>query len=241
MNHYSTGTSSITVLIVASDPSDLARRQLPDELRTIEQGLRATRYRDNIKVKYIPAAQPQDLTLALLEYRPNILQFSGHGEPDGSICFRDQFGTAKAVDPTALGDIFELARDYLWGVILKCCYSAKQADAMLKSISYLIAMDTAINDNSAVSFSQGFYKALGSGESFSKAFQWAKGEVGIEGLETLNARIYEGGNKSGLKFEGEFNFVFCGDGCMTVLLVRFCFAPRCRQTCGLACSYRREF
>jgi hypothetical protein len=76
---------------------------------------------------------------------------------------------------------------------------------MLKPISYLIAMDTAIKDNRAVSFSQGFYKALGSGESFLEAFKWANGEVGIEGLEKLNACIYEGGNKIGFKFEGEFN------------------------------------
>ena len=103
MNHHSTGTNSITVLIVASDPSDLAGRQLSNELRTIEQGLRATRFRDNITVKSIQAAQPKDLTQALHEYRPNILHFSGHGQSDGGICFRDQFGTAKAVDPTALG------------------------------------------------------------------------------------------------------------------------------------------
>ena len=205
MNHLSTGTNCITVLIVASDPSDLARLKLSDEIRTIEQGLRATTFRDNITVKSIHAAQPKDLTQALHEYRPNILHFSGHGESDGSICFRDQFGTAKAVDPTALGHIFELAGDYLWGVILNCCYSGIQVETMLKSISYLIAMDTAINDNSAVSFSQGFYKALGSGESFSEAFKWANEEVGIEGSGKLNVRIYEGGNMSGLKFEGQFN------------------------------------
>ena len=205
MNHHSTITENITVLIVASDPWDLDRLQSPNEQRTIKQVLNATEFRDNITVEPIQAAQPEDITEALHKYRPNILHFSGHGQSDGSICFRDQFGTAKAVYPTALGDIFKLAGDYLWVVILNCCYAAKQADAMLKSISYLIAMDTPIKDNSAVSFSHGFYKALGSGKSFSEAFKWANGEVAIKGLENLNARIYEGGNKSGLQFKGECN------------------------------------
>ena len=53
MNHHSTGTNSISVLIVASDPSDRARLQLSDELRTIEQVLDATKFRDNINKVYL--------------------------------------------------------------------------------------------------------------------------------------------------------------------------------------------
>ena len=84
----------------------------------------------------------------------------------------DDNGCATLVSPEALTGLFELVADHIECVLLNACYSQPQADAIIKHIAYVIGMNTAIEDSTAIEFAVGFYDALGGGKSVKEAFKF---------------------------------------------------------------------
>ena len=91
------------------------------------------------------------------------MHFSGHGTNEGSLCFENEQGKSKFVEPNALAALFELVSKEVDCVLLNACYSEIQAKAIANHINYVIGMNKAIGDNAAISFAVGFYQALGAG------------------------------------------------------------------------------
>jgi hypothetical protein len=59
-------------------------------------------------------------------------------------------------------------------IVLNACFSEVQAKAICKHINYVIGMNREVRDDAAISFTKGFYDALGDGESIENAFQFGK-------------------------------------------------------------------
>ena len=147
----------------------------------------------------------------MLEEEPQIVHFSGHGvkvedgkvvsdehfrffeieeEDDdkrkkysGGIALEDAAGKAKIVSGAALGGLFELFGEHIECVLLNACYSEAQADEILKHVPYVIGMNTAVPDETAIVFAVGFYDALGAGRDVEFAFKLAKNRIALEGLD----------------------------------------------------------
>ncbi len=168
------------ILILAANPLDTPRLRLDEEIREIEKGLERAKRRDDFVLKQQLATQPRDLRRAMLDFKPNIVHFCGHGEGHEGIAFVDQIGNAQFVNANALAGFFELFADSVECVILNACYSEVQAKAIAQYIPYVVGMKRAIGDVAAIEFAVAFYDALGAGESveFSyrlacNAIQWA--------------------------------------------------------------------
>ena len=175
--------SEISVLFLASDPTDASRLRLSEEAREIEEKLRLSKHRDRFVFHQRSAARPSDLSQALLDFEPHIVHFSGHGSEFGELCLEDKVGKTQPVSPDALSALFGEFTSQVRCVVLNACYSELQADAIVKHIDHVIGMDDAISDGAAIAFSVGFYQGLGAGKSIEEAYRLGSIQIGLEGID----------------------------------------------------------
>ena len=174
---------TIRILFLAADPfSNLQNRlRLDRELREILEQRGLARLRDSLDLRSEMAVRPRDVTRALQEYEPQIVHFSGHGDKSGAILVEDDVGTAHPITAQALASLFELFADKVQCVILNACYSDLEAAAVSQRVHYVVGMRSAIKDQAAISFSVGFYQALGAGRAIEECFAAGCVLAGMEG------------------------------------------------------------
>ena len=166
-----------TILILAANPKDTPSLRLDEEIREIDDGLQRAKKRDEFILKQKLAVRPIDVRRAVLDHRPNIVHFCGHGSGEEGLAFEDESGQAKLVGTEALSGFFELFVPGLECVVLNACYSEVQAEAIAKHIPYVVGMKRKIGDEAAIEFATAFYDALGAGESFEFAFKLARNAI----------------------------------------------------------------
>lgn len=204
-------TSRPTIAFFTANPSSLAKLDLDGELHAIQAELKAID-RDVFRFAHRPAATPADLQRLLLEERPVVVQFSGHGRgadgsssplsrelgptrklvldddpdlvPTGVMLQGDEASRAKVVSGAALGQLFSTIGRSIRLVVLNACHSVEQADALLEHVDFVVGIDGAIRDTAAKAFAVAFYRALGSGRSVRVAFDLGVNALMLEGLTT---------------------------------------------------------
>src|SRR4051794_18807298 len=106
------------ILILAAEPSDTARLRLGREVREIKESLRRSKNRDHFELEQSFATRPVDFSRHMLEYRPRIVHFSGHGGGEGGLAFENDQGRRHLVSNEALADLFRQFQDELDCVFL---------------------------------------------------------------------------------------------------------------------------
>ena len=168
------------ILFVSANPRDTERLRLDQEMREIQEGLQRAQRREQFQFHSRVATRPRDLRRGLLDVRPAIVHFSGHGAGDQGLGFEDEIGNLQAIDGNALSNLFRLFSEQIECVVLNGCYSEIQAEAIQQVIPYVIGMSREIGDEAAISFSIGFYDALGAGENFESAYAIGRASIGLE-------------------------------------------------------------
>ncbi|MCC6552540.1 MAG: SAVED domain-containing protein [Polyangiaceae bacterium] len=188
-------TTGLKILVLSANPKDTDWLRLDREVRGIKERLRAAARRDVDVVTY-EAVRPGDLQRILLQEKPHIVHFSGHGLRTEEILLEDAEGRAKPVSKEALVELFAVCQDAferrICAVVLNACHSAAQAEAISAHVDYTIGMSGTIQDAAAVEFSAAFYGAIAEGITPDRAFRLGKNQIGLEGLggaETLSLRI----------------------------------------------------
>jgi len=171
-----------TILILAANPKNTSRLRLDQEVREIDNGLQRARRRDEFILKQVWAVRRSDFRRAMLDLRPNIVHFCGHGSGEEGIAFEDENGQATLISTEALSGFFELFAANVECVILNACYSEVQAEAIAKHIPHVIGMNKAIGDTTAIEFAVAFYDALGAGETIAFAYKLACNAIQLSGI-----------------------------------------------------------
>lgn len=172
----------VSILFLSADPTNATRLRLGEEAREIEEKLRLSRHRDNFELETKWSARPHDISQALLDLNPQIVHFSGHGSPDGSLCVENVNGKVQAISPDALASLFENFADVVQCVILNACFSIQQAEAVSRHIPYVIGMSREVGDRASIAFAIGFYQALGAGRSIDQAFKLGVVAIRMQGI-----------------------------------------------------------
>ncbi len=164
-----------TILVLAANPKTTSHLRLDEEVREIDAGLQRAKKREKFDLQQRWAVGVRDISQALLDFKPHIVHFCGHGGGDDGLAFEDQTGKLQYVSTAALAGLFELFspkfNQKVECVILNACYSEVQATAISQHIPYVIGMTQAIGDRAAIEFAVGFYSALGAGESIDFAYK----------------------------------------------------------------------
>jgi hypothetical protein len=148
---------TINILFLAANPQDTKPLRLGEEMRAIQEKLRASEYREYFSIKQEWAVRVSDIQGHLLRHQPHIVHFSGHGSIAGEIILEDQTGDSKLVTPSALKKLFGTLKDNVRCVVLNACFSKIQAEAITESIECVIGMSSTIQDKAAISFAASFY------------------------------------------------------------------------------------
>ncbi|BAY43873.1 hypothetical protein SAMD00079811_14600 [Scytonema sp. HK-05] len=150
------------ILILAANPKQTLQLRLDTEVRDIKEGLQLAQKRDKFIVQQELAVRPRDIRRAVLNFRPNIIHFSGHGSGHTGLIFEDETGQTQLVTGKALADLFGQFAKQVECVLLNACYSEEQAQAIAQHIDYVIGMNAVIEDKAAIEFAVGFYDGLAS-------------------------------------------------------------------------------
>lgn len=172
----------VKILFLAADPSDESRLRLGQELRDIKERLRIAKEPGKYQLEQRESVRVGDITQAIFDFEPYIIHFSGHGNSQGELCFENEVGKAKPVEPDALAAMFELFAPQVNCVVLNACYSEIQAEAIAEHIPFAIGMNDAIGDKAAIAFAVGFYRALGANRSIEEAYEFGRVEIRLEGI-----------------------------------------------------------
>lgn len=196
-----------TILFLAANPSDTEPLVLIEEYKKIKEKLERSSDREQFELELAPEVRVGEFLDKMLEIKPQIVHFSGHGigfleqeqdkdssdrklsyqpedaeKPEG-IVFEDEHNQTKLVSGGALADLFEHLGDRRpQCVVLNCCYSQVQAEEIVKHVPYVIGMNRAIGDRAAIKFSEGFYSALFANESYQKACEFGRILLKLEGI-----------------------------------------------------------
>lgn len=171
----------IRILFLGASPINEVRLRLDEELRDIENGLKAATLREQFELKSKWAVTTKTLQESMLEENPTIVHFSGHGDTSG-IAVEDTLGNSKTIDNDAIGSLFKLFSETTKCVVLNSCYSESQAREISKHIPYVIGMKSSVNDRTAIAFAVGFYLALGAGKDIEFAFNMGTVAIKLEGI-----------------------------------------------------------
>lgn len=171
------------VLFLASNPKGTAPIRLDEELRDIAEGLRRSQIRDHFELEQKWAVRPRDLGRAILDFKPNIIHFSGHGAGEEGLVFENEMGEPQLISEDALASLFALFKDQIDCVVLNGCYSQVQALVIAQHINYVIGMNKAIGDKAAIEFAVGFYDALGAGYSIEFAYKLGCSAILMHGIQ----------------------------------------------------------
>lgn len=194
-----------TILVLAANPKETNPLRLGEEVRSIQTGLERSQYRNHYRIEQRWAVTVTDIRRALLDYKPQIVHFSGHGvgvetpndpaqstrkisvlsedpTPPEGLMFEDETGQPHLVSTEAIATLFSLFANDIECVLLNACYSATQADAISAHIPFVIGMKRAIGDRAAIEFAIGFYDGLLAGRTVDFAFKLGCSAIQMEGI-----------------------------------------------------------
>lgn len=196
-------TPAKTILILAANPKGTSSLRLDEEVREIQHGLERASQRDRFVLQQRWAVSPKEVQRVLLNCKPNIVHFCGHGigtpapaselpirkasfvsagHHEEGLMFENATGQPQLVPSQALSSLFSLFAHQVECVVLNACYSEVQAAAIAQHISYVIGMNRAIGDRAAIEFAIGFYDALLAGESVEFAYRLGCSAIQMAGI-----------------------------------------------------------
>jgi hypothetical protein len=171
---------AIRILFLSAAPDGMVSLRTDREVRDIQETLRQSEFRDRFDLIQEPAVRISDLQRCLLQHRPDIVHFSGHGYM-GAILLEDRKGKMMPVPGRDLADLFSVLKARTRCIVLNTCYSAAEAAPLTEVIAAVIARPKTVRDSAAVLFSVYFYQALAFGRSVRAAFDLSCLQMRMEG------------------------------------------------------------
>lgn len=170
-------TTPKTALLMFASPIGQTPLRLDQEARDLGEKIRLVQNpKVAISVTQHWAVRVDQIQDCILNARPHILHFSGHGG-SGSLYFEDATGNATPVTSKAFGDLMKLASSHIECVIMNACYSNDLAKAAANHVNAVIGCKSSIRDDAAIAFARSFYRALTNGKDYRESFDWAVNEV----------------------------------------------------------------
>jgi hypothetical protein len=183
----SPGEPGGTILYLTASPKYLdPDLELPPlrtdlEMRKVRERLQLSRERGRYRIEPCPASRQVDISQALLDFEPEIVHFSGHGDKDGNLLLENDSGNVVRTGPEGIARLFRLHRSTIKCVIVNACYSERLAQALSQYIDHVVGMRWQIGDEAAIQFSVDFYMGIFNGQSVPAAFE--RGLAAIQGPE----------------------------------------------------------
>jgi CheY-like chemotaxis protein len=174
--------SCVSIMFIAAEPIDQGRLRVSEEWREIKQELTLAVNRTHFRFDEQFAVRPKDFSRVIMEKKPRIVHFSGHGSGKPGLCLENEAGQTQLTPTKGLAEMFEVVASQVECVILNACYAKPQATAIARHIKYVIGTKRQISDKAAIAFSVGFYQALGSGNTIEDAYKAGCAQIMLQNI-----------------------------------------------------------
>jgi hypothetical protein len=179
---------TMNVLVLNATPDDQGRIRADKEAALLEEQLEMVKDPErilNVVQKF--AVRLDQIQKELLNNKPTILHFSGHGD-NGVLLFEDREGNTSEIEADLLGDMLK-AYGNLECLVLHACFTEDVAKICKKHVGVVVGSTDAINDLTAPKFTYAFYQAVAHGRDYGNAFEMGIAEVATVSRE--DAAIYK--------------------------------------------------
>ena len=92
------------ILVLVSNPKDMSNLNLLPEIRDLQEALQRSQHRERFAVEWRVAKHQTDLRRYILDIKPQIIHFCGHGTEQGLV-LEDDTRMAKVVTNEVLTDL----------------------------------------------------------------------------------------------------------------------------------------
>ena len=171
------------ILILTANPTNTKPLRLSEEVREIKSAWERSQNREQFEIIVEEAVRPQEFRRTLLDHKPDIVHFSGHGGGEQGLALMADNGEAILVKVAPLAKLFKALQEifFIDCVFLNACYSDVQAEGIYPYVNYVVGMNQKIGDEAAKQFAIGFYDTLFAGQSIKSAF-----DLGCNAIEMEN-------------------------------------------------------
>ena len=160
----------VRILFVSANPNSTQKLDLADELRQFQASLRGHK----VKLTLLPAAQPEDLQIAIKSRSFDVVHFSGHAKKKG-ILMRGPGGIEELVPVKDLQAMFSGTGVKL--VVLNACNTSDIAEAIKGDVDTVIGTEKVVDERAAKLLSKVFYAGLSRGETIGTAYKEARDSI----------------------------------------------------------------
>lgn len=186
---------ALNILVIIANPKDQVVQLNPDEWEQIvAKALSEPLDNMEISLRTIKHATQENIAIALLQQKPDIVQFVGHGiyrDNKGYLALiDDDTGNTWELDDARFAAMFLGAEDHLGLVSLATCESAKSdspqgflgiaPQIVQKGVPAVVAMQYSVRLTTAKTFLKYFYKAIAERKPVDWAVQWARKQVSLK-------------------------------------------------------------
>ncbi|KTR06960.1 hypothetical protein NS365_05545 [Aureimonas ureilytica] len=166
------------VLFLAASPLDQDPLNIGREANDLKTQIATVRDpKVKVDVEHAWAVRADQLQSEMLNNRPEVVHFSGHGDT-GLLVFEDRDGNSYDIPASTLANLIGLVGGVKC-VVLNACYSDSMAGEMDAHVDAVIGCDDSIDDDAAAMFTRGFYRALAYGVTYQQAFDLARNELDL--------------------------------------------------------------
>ncbi len=173
------------ILILTANPTNTTPLRLSEEVREIEASWeRSPTARKTFDIIVKQAVRPKEFRRALIENKPDIVHFAGHGGGENGLALMGDSGVAVLLKPAALRRFFKGLQDifHINCVVLNACYSEVQANEISPYVDCVVGMNQKIGDQAAREFAIGFYDTLFAGEPIETSFNIGCSAIELEAI-----------------------------------------------------------
>lgn len=180
----------LRLLVVAACPGDLVPLDVEREIQGLKANLDPI---EGVEVRVLEDATPQALRDALLDGRPHVVHFMGHGTlsetGEGALLLQGADGFSEALSGSVLARLLQVPQPPAL-IVLNACESARSgtapelqpfgsvAEALVREgLLAVVAMQFPISDGAALAFSETLFRRLAKGDPVDAAV--AEGRLAI--------------------------------------------------------------
>jgi CHAT domain/Effector-associated domain 1 len=172
---------SVRVLCFFADPLRGSKIRIDREARLLNELAQMGGF--TLQTRH--AVRVNDIIQSILNEKPSILHFAGHGAQDGRLVFEDDKGAPDGVGPDALAEaISASARGVLDCVVLNSCYTASNAEPFGRATRVVAGSVSALDDDCALAFARGFYTGIGAGQTAAEAYRTGRAQMSLSHCDT---------------------------------------------------------
>ncbi|NUO01920.1 MAG: CHAT domain-containing protein [Saprospiraceae bacterium] len=194
-------TGPLKILMLTANPAGTTKLNLDKEYARIAEKIQSRQ--NDFKLTVQRAVDATAFRETTETVKPHVLHFSGHGEAGGEygglIVQNEDRNGQEMITPDGLDALFEYFKSIKIDfkvVILNCCYSEEQAQAIARHVPFVIGTTVAIGDELATIFSVGFYfKLEKSGLNIEEAFLSGRVAALVKGAKKPHFVLFKGGQK----------------------------------------------